>query len=148
MTAVLAATGWMLAQSRGYELQIQQPVFAGIIQPILQERCVACHGPEKHKADLRLDSFAELLRGGQNGAVIKPGLAKDSFLLERMLLPLSADGHMPPEDQPQPTTQEVAVLEWWLKTGAPETKKVAELNPGLEIREMLESISRRSKPEP
>src|SRR5258708_38573025 len=32
---------------------LQQPVFEGIIKPILEEHCVSCHGTQKHKADLR-----------------------------------------------------------------------------------------------
>src|SRR6185369_12484771 len=40
------------------------------IKPLLQERCVKCHGPEKQKGGLRLDSRAELLRGGDDGLVI------------------------------------------------------------------------------
>ena len=42
------------------------------ILPILRESCVRCHGPEKQKAKLRLDTKAEAMKGGKNGAVIIP----------------------------------------------------------------------------
>ena len=120
----------------------RQPVFAGIIEPILQERCVACHRGEKHKADLRLDSLEGLLRGGQDGTVIKPGQAKASLAVQRMLLPLDADDHMPPQDQPQPTAQEIALIEWWINAGAPATEDIHDLQPKPEILRLLEVVSK------
>src|SRR5436309_119076 len=46
--------------------------FAKEIQPILQKSCVECHGPDKHKADLRLDGKETALKGGKDGPVIVP----------------------------------------------------------------------------
>jgi uncharacterized membrane protein len=122
---------------------LQQTVFAGVIKPILQQRCSACHGAEKHKAELRLDSLQGLLRGGQDGPVIKAGRAKDSSLIQSLLSPLDADGHMPPEDHPQPTVEEIALLEWWINEGAPATEKIADFRPKPEIQRLLEIVSRR-----
>jgi hypothetical protein len=122
---------------------VQQKVFAGVIKPILQQRCSACHGPEKHKAELRLDSLEALLRGGQDGPVIKAGHAKDSPLIQCLLSPLDADGHMPPENQPQPTVEEIALLEWWINDGASSTQRVVDLKPKPEIRRLLEIVSKR-----
>jgi uncharacterized membrane protein len=124
----------------------QQPVFAWIIEPILQERCVACHGAEIHKADLRLDTLEGLLRGGQNGPVIKAGQAKDSPLFQRMVLPLEGDGHMPPEDQPQTSADEVALIKWWINAGAPATEKAGDLGPEPGIRRLLQTVSKRPEP--
>lgn len=121
-------------------LSRQAPVFAGIVQPILQERCVSCHNPEKHKADLRLDNFAVLLQGGQNGPVIKPGRARESSLIQRMLLASDADLHMPPEGQSQPTAEEIAVLDWWVNAGAPTDQKLADLKPSSEILRLVKLV--------
>ena len=46
----------------------QLQVFAEVIQPVLQRDCVSCHGPEKPKGKLRLDSLEALLKGGEFGA--------------------------------------------------------------------------------
>jgi uncharacterized membrane protein len=105
-------------------LPMQQPMFDSVVEPILRQRCTACHGAERHKAQLRLDSFQWCLHSGQDGPVIKPGHAKDSPLIQRLLRPLEADGHMPPEDQPQLTSQEIALLESWVNAGAPTTVRV------------------------
>jgi hypothetical protein len=48
------------------------------IRPLLKERCVECHGPEKQKADLRLDAKPHAFKGGESGAAIIP--AKSSRL--------------------------------------------------------------------
>ena len=45
------------------------------VQPIFAARCVTCHGPDKHKANLRLDSYRALMRGGKDGPVVQAGNA-------------------------------------------------------------------------
>lgn len=114
------------------------PVFAAVIAPILEARCVECHGAAKSKAALRLDSFAALMKGSENGAVIQPGDAAQSPLVQLVLLPVDTDDHMPPEGKPQLSAGQMAVLEWWVAAGAPETNTLAELQPPPEI---LQAIS-------
>jgi uncharacterized membrane protein len=97
---------------------LQRRVFADVVQPILLQRCAACHGPEKQKAELRVDSLEALMKGGKDGPVLVPGNAKDSPLIQRLLLPLVNEDHMPPEGKPQPTPAELTVLEWWINSGA------------------------------
>lgn len=136
-------TGREIATHPAASSPTQQPVFVGIVEPILRQRCSACHGVERHKAKLRLDTLEGLLQGGQNGPVIKLGHAKDSPLIQRMLLPLDADGRMPPEEQPQPTPEEIALLEWWINAGAPAAANAADLKPEPEIRRLLGLVSKR-----
>ena len=121
------------------------PVFSLVVQPLLQEYCVSCHDARKHKADLRLDSFQALMEGGIDGPVIKTHYADQSRLIECMLSAPDADGHMPPEGQPQPTAEEIAVLEWWVNSGAPSVGTVAELNPSSEVMRFLQARSGRSR---
>ncbi len=143
-----ALVGHSPAQSRTFRqfsTPNQQPLFAGTIQPILSEYCSSCHGAEKHKADLRLDSLEELMRGGQDGAVINAGHSRESVLIDRLWLPLEADGHMPPDGQPQPGANEIALLAWWIDSGASPTQTVSELRPGPEIQRMLAAVSKSSQ---
>jgi hypothetical protein len=44
---------------------------------------------------------------------------------------------MPPAGKPQLTTNEIALLKWWIDAGAAETKTVAELQPPREILQIL-----------
>jgi uncharacterized membrane protein/mono/diheme cytochrome c family protein len=107
---------------------IQEVVlYTDIVQPLLQTRCYSCHGPNKQKGKLRLDQQQHILKGGKDGKVIEPGKADESAMIERMLLPMSDEDHMPPKEKPQLTAAEISVLHWWVSTGADFTKKVKEL---------------------
>jgi hypothetical protein len=51
------------------------------IHPLFQESCVRCHGAERPKAGLRLDSVDAALKGSKNGKVIIPGDSAKSDLV-------------------------------------------------------------------
>ena len=93
--------------------------FAKEIQPLLEKNCIKCHGPEKQKGGLRVDSLAALLKGGNDGPVLVKGNAHESSLIQRLLLPVEDEDHMPPEGKPQPTLAEIVALQWWIDRGAP-----------------------------
>ena len=99
-------------------------VFTGVILPLLRERCVECHGPDKAKGGLRLDALAGLLKGGDTGAAIKPGQGAASLLVARMTLPPSDDEHMPPAGNAEPSADEIEVVRWWIDRGATEALRV------------------------
>lgn len=107
----------------------QAQVFADVVQPILQQNCASCHGPDKRKGDLRLDTIAGIQKGGEGGAALVAGKSANSEMIQRMLLPLEDDDHMPPAGKPQPTEDQVAMLQWWIDSGAQADKKVVDLNP-------------------
>lgn len=102
-------------------------VFGAVVQPIFQQNCVSCHGPEKSKGGLRLDSLQAALKGGENGPAIVPSKPAEGLLLQRVRLPLAHEDHMPPEGKPQPSVADISLLEWWIQNGAPADKKVADL---------------------
>ncbi len=113
------------------------PVFSGVIAPLLANKCVTCHGPDKSKGGLRLDSFAAMQQGGDDGLIFDPDVPAQSELLRRILLPLDDDDHMPPQGKSQLTTNELALLKWWVETGTPVTNLVSELNPPPAVRAIL-----------
>jgi uncharacterized membrane protein/YHS domain-containing protein len=113
------------------------PAFTGVIQPVLQKDCVACHGPEKAKGDLRLDSLQALLKGSKNGPVVVPGKSATSELFTRLNLPPESDDHMPPDGKPQPSEEDIALLQWWLDAGAPADKLVRDLKPPANVSRIL-----------
>jgi hypothetical protein len=115
----------------------QQRVFVDVVQPILERRCAACHGPEKHKADLSFESYQTLLKGGKDGPVLVVGKAVESPLISRMLLPFEDNDHMPPEGKPQPILAEIAAVQWWIDCGAPADKTIGDLNPSPEVQRIL-----------
>jgi len=90
------------------------------VQPVFAARCVGCHGPDKHKANLRLDSYKALMRGGKDGPVVQAGDVQGSDLLRRVTLPANHDDFMPKGKQPLSSDQ-VKVIELWIGAGASDT---------------------------
>lgn len=99
-------------------------VFKDAVMPVLKRECVECHGPDKAKGGLRLDSLAAIVKGGDDGPVVVPGRGASSELVKRLLLPASDDDHMPPAEKPQSTPAEIDLLRWWIDRGANDTLKV------------------------
>ena len=54
------------------------------VRPLLVEKCQSCHGAEKAKGGLRLDSRAALLRGGDSGPAAVPGTPGESLLVKAL----------------------------------------------------------------
>jgi mono/diheme cytochrome c family protein len=101
-------------------------IYKDVVASIMSAKCVSCHGLEKKKGKLQLHDYAAILKGGSDGATtVIPKNTKESLLLVRANLPKDDDDHMPPSDEPQLTKEELAILTWWIETGASETATVA-----------------------
>lgn len=87
------------------------------IQPIFSAHCVSCHGADKRKGNLRLDSYRALMRGGKDGPVVQTGNIQASDLFRRIMLPPNHDDFMPKGKQPL-TSDEVKTIELWIGSGA------------------------------
>ena len=92
--------------------------YAARIAPIFEAHCLVCHGPNKHKARLRLDSYAGALRGGKDGPVIKAGDLAASELFRRITLPSGSKDAMPADGKPPLTADEVQLVRLWIAAGA------------------------------
>ncbi|MEZ4369209.1 MAG: c-type cytochrome domain-containing protein [Polyangiaceae bacterium] len=108
------------------------------VQPLLQQHCVECHGPEEAKGGLRLDSLASALKGGDEGNTIVPGNAAKSSLVSRMKLPKDSDERMPPDGKAGPSDAEIALIAWWVDRGANDQLKVREGITPAPVSELLE----------
>jgi len=101
------------------------------IWPILESRCLDCHGGAKVKGGLRLDNRAAALAGGKgDGPAIVPGKPTESALLARIKSP-HEDEVMPPKGD-RLTAQQIQKLETWIQEGAvwPEVRpEPTELTP-------------------
>jgi hypothetical protein len=91
------------------------------VQPLINERCIQCHGPEKSKGKLRLDSREAMLKGGRElGPIIVPDKPETSPLLKVCTLPRNEELAMPPEGKGKPlSAEELGWLKAWLVGGAP-----------------------------
>lgn len=88
------------------------------ILPLFQKACVKCHGPEKQKAKLRLDTLEATLKGGENGDCISKGNSAKSTLVHTIAR-LDPDAAMPPDGKGDPLTKEqVGLVRAWIDQGA------------------------------
>src|SRR5690242_10200581 len=70
--------------------------YATDIKPIFDATCVKCHGEQKPKAKLRLDSLAGVLKGGDDGKVVEPGKSEKSMLVLNVAHLGDEEDFMPP----------------------------------------------------
>jgi mono/diheme cytochrome c family protein len=91
--------------------------FGKDIQPIFQQNCIKCHGPEKQKGKLRLDSRDAALKGGKNGPAFVAGDAGKSEMVRRINLPKGDDDVMPNEGEPLAKAQ-IGLITDWINQGA------------------------------
>jgi uncharacterized membrane protein len=113
-------------------------VYADVIQPILQERCVVCHGAAKSNGGLRCDTWELLVKGGKHGAVLKPGDPAASALVRRIDLPSDEKEHMPPRGKPQLSDDDLTLVEWWVGAGALRERRVATMDLPASVEVILE----------
>ena len=84
------------------------------VRPILVANCYECHAGDEPKAQLRLDSRATILAGGESGPAITPGKPDDSLLVEAIHY---ASFEMPPDGKL--ADDKIATLTEWVRRGAP-----------------------------
>src|SRR5947209_2986761 len=121
-TELVAAVclGWSLVWAS--PLPADEPVptpaqlefFESKVRPVLAANCFNCHGPDKQKAGLRLDSLASMLEGGDSGPAVRPGRPDESPLIEAIRY--GEERQMPPKSKLK--EDEIAALTEWVKGGA------------------------------
>ena len=88
--------------------------FESRVRPLLVERCQGCHGSEKQKGELRLDSRAAVLKGGSSGPAVVPGNLEESVLIEAVnygdFVQMPPKSKLPAED--------INALTRWVQSGA------------------------------
>ncbi|MHC4997041.1 MAG: c-type cytochrome domain-containing protein, partial [Planctomycetota bacterium] len=112
MVAWIAATPWTALGADEREFtESQITFFEKKVRPLLVDHCVECHGPDKQKNGLRLDSRQAALRGGESGKAIVPGDADSSLLIQAIRLHHDDDLSMPP-DRPLPKDAIDILVKW------------------------------------
>lgn len=107
----LTATGVCNAQEMSKE-----DFFETHVRPLLLSKCAECHGAETQWGELRVDSLASLLKGGDHGPAIVVGQPDASLLIQAV--EQTGELKMPPEDKTPLTATEVQTLKRWITDGA------------------------------
>ncbi|MEM7369802.1 MAG: c-type cytochrome domain-containing protein [Bacteroidota bacterium] len=103
-------------------------VFDDLVLPVFQQNCQSCHNQNKTKGGLLLTSFEEMMEGGKSKkAMLTAFEHEQSELFQRMVSPLSEDGHMPPSNKPQPDSAVLNLLAAWIENGASDSLVLADL---------------------
>ncbi len=114
---VLSVTG--VRRSAGEDAPKSDPqalaFFESKIRPLLIERCSECHGVNKQKSGLRVDSRQALVKGGLLGPAIEPGKPDESLLIDAVRYGDLVQ--MPPKSKL--AQAEVDLLAKWVAMGAP-----------------------------
>ena len=86
--------------------------FAKDVLPILESRCINCHGGDRVEEGLNLKTYAGVMTGSENGAVIAAGDSNNSLLAE-----LVSTQKMPKRG-PKLTPPQVQLIIDWINQGA------------------------------
>ena len=88
------------------------PSFREDVLPVFEQRCIACHGPQKPQQGLNLTDASAILRGGGSGPAIEIGSSGKSLLLTKLV-----SGAMPPSG-PRLPDEEIELIRRWVDEGA------------------------------
>jgi hypothetical protein len=94
---------------------IELPNFQDHIKPIFRQYCLKCHGDDKQEAEVNLQDFAALVRGGGSGKIVQPGRASQSVLLD-VLITEDEGARMPPATDPLPA-EKIDLIRRWIDKG-------------------------------
>jgi mono/diheme cytochrome c family protein len=101
--------------------------FTAKIEPLLKQRCYECHSHEKKmKGGLTLDSKSGWEQGGDSGPAIVVGKPEESLLIK--MVRWSDEEHQMPPKEKLPSA-EIALLEEWVKRGAPDPRVMMKKRP-------------------
>src|SRR5260370_557946 len=107
------------------------------VQPLLAQKCYACHGEEAQQSGLRLDKRQNALRGGDYGPVIIVGKSAESKLIKRVV---NGDGglQMPPTGPL--AVEEISILRACIDQGAEFRLAVSQEAPAKPVDPKLASL--------
>src|SRR2546429_381006 len=103
-------------------LSAAAPRFETDVLPLLQAKCLRCHGDKSHKAELDLRTAVSILKGGESGPAIALGKPEESLVIKKI-----RSGAMPPRQRLVEVSvkpiepAETELLARWIALGAPES---------------------------
>ncbi|WP_254508387.1 c-type cytochrome domain-containing protein [Anatilimnocola floriformis] len=91
-----------------------EKIFTSKVRPLLARKCFDCHSAkaEEVKSGLKLDTLADILKGGSTGPAVVPGEPENSFILKALRYE-EADYQMPPSGKL--SDEDIAIVEEWIK---------------------------------
>jgi WD40 repeat protein len=122
------------------------PDFVRDVLPIIEDNCLRCHSAAAQKGELILDTHEDIMRGGENGAVLVAGDAAKSRLVQ--MIRDQIEPKMPPKSTLRP--EEIAVFAAWIDAGAKDstespldrlTAKIPAIAPDVALRPSVNAVA-------
>ncbi len=82
---------------------------------VIVNQCSSCHGGDQPAGQLRMDTFADLLKGGVTGKAVEPEKPGESLLVQKLR---GDEGERMPLGKPPLPDETIAKIETWIKEGA------------------------------
>jgi len=89
--------------------------FARDVGPTIVAKCIGCHNTRTRRGELMLETFAELLMGGESGPLLVPGKPAESLIVKKLR---GTAGERMPLDQAPLSEDVIAKFEKWIAEGA------------------------------
>jgi|RhiMetdeSRZDD1v2_1073273.scaffolds.fasta_scaffold66057_5 mono/diheme cytochrome c family protein len=86
--------------------------FTNDVLPIIESRCINCHGGDRVEKGLNLKTYADIMAGSENGPVVTAGNAVSSKLIELIV------NQKMPKRGPKLTPPQVQLITEWVNQGA------------------------------
>ncbi len=96
----------------GTQVQAGTVSFSNDVAPIFKSRCANCHGGNQTQEGLSLLSYADLMKGSDNGPVITPGDPGNSLLVDLV------SSQQMPKRGPKLTPDQIQIIVDWVTQGA------------------------------
>jgi hypothetical protein len=126
---LLLGTSLFLLTATGRLAAADPPSFVKDVKPFLTMYCTECHGTTTAKAGLKLETYADMMKGGKKGKVVVAGKPDQSLLFRCIMGQGKA---MPPKSYAKkPTNDEIAKLKAWITAGCKDDSKKVQLIPAL-----------------
>jgi WD40 repeat protein len=101
------------------------------IKPIFRRHCLKCHGDDVQKADLNLQSYAAMIKGGSAGKVLIAGRTSQSLLFVA-ITNTDESARMPPNSPPL-SEKEIELIRLWIAEGLREMEGSAVMTPARDL---------------
>ncbi|MEP6663271.1 MAG: c-type cytochrome domain-containing protein, partial [Verrucomicrobiota bacterium] len=98
----------------------EEPNQFSAVQAVFQKHCMDCHEAKDPEANLVLENFETLMKGGESGAAVIAGKSAESLLVKMVEGKIERDGKkliMPPGKSKKLDLAEIEVIKAWIDAG-------------------------------
>jgi uncharacterized membrane protein len=111
-------------------------VFKELVQPLLNEKCIACHNNEISRGGLNMSTVEGIQKGGKSGAAFTGQNLNKSLIFKRISYSQENEKFMPPTGVPF-SFHEIQLIQWWIQEGANYTAALSEFAFTPDIKALL-----------